>query len=60
LAIELTAKAKAALEKHNVTNQIILSIQGIPTIYGAIEVGEDIRVGDDELRVGDFIICQLK
>jgi hypothetical protein len=56
LAIELTAKAKAALEKHNVTNQIILSIQGIPTIYGAIEVGEDIRVGDDELRVGDFII----
>lgn len=56
MALELTAKAKAALEKHNVTNQIILKIANIPTIYGAISVGEDIRIGDDELRVGDFII----
>ncbi len=56
MALELTAKAKAALEKHNVTNQIILKIKGIPTIYGAINVAEDIRIGDDELRIGGFTI----
>lgn len=53
MAFELTTKAQALKEASNVQNQIILQVNGLPTIYGATTLTELIRIGDSGLFVGD-------
>lgn len=53
MAFELSASAQALRSSSNVQNQIIVEIDGIPNIYGAIKQNELIRVGDPNLFIGD-------
>ena len=56
MAIELTTKAQSITSASKATNQIILEIEGIPFVYGAIEITELVRIGDAGLLIGGFII----
>ena len=56
MAFNLTTKAQALREASNVQNQIIVEIDGIPTIYGAIKTSELVRIGQAGLFIGDFTI----
>lgn len=53
MAFELSTKAKAVRTQSNVQNQIIVQIDGIPSIYGAIEISELVRIGQEGLLIGD-------
>ena len=58
MALELSVKAELLKNETNVEQQIILEIDGIPFIYGAVEVtkialyGDDIEYGDAGLLYG--------
>ena len=46
MALQLSARAELLLAQTNVQQQIILEIEGIDTIYGALVVGKIARYGD--------------
>ena len=52
MAIELSAKAKVLLSKRTLQPNIILEIDGVDTIYGAIDVFKLIHFGDPGLYFG--------
>lgn len=52
----LTSTAKALSSKSNISQQIILDIDGLPVIFGAIEVTRYAKIGDFGLTIGEFII----
>lgn len=53
MAFELTNSALAATSGVNVEPQIVLKIDGVDTVYGAVEITDVIRVGDPGLLIGD-------
>lgn len=61
MALELSVKADLLLDQVNVEQQLILEIDGIPFIYGAVTVtklalyGDDIVYGQDGLVYGGVI-----
>lgn len=52
MAIELTAKAELLSQKTNIQQQIVLQIDGIDTIYGAVHVIKRLEYGDDGAEYG--------
>lgn len=59
MAFELSVKAELLSQKININPQIILEIDGISLIFGAISVTEYVRIGD-EIIIGEFIIGGTK
>ena len=53
MALELTAAAQQAAEKTNVKPQIVLKIEGVDYVFGAVSVEKYIRIGDPDLEIGD-------
>ncbi len=56
MTFTLSAKAKLLSQQQNAEIQIILEIEGIPIIFGAIQVKKLVRIGDDGLLIGGFTI----
>lgn len=52
MAFELTENAKQLLTKNNITPQIVLQIDGVDDLYGAVPIQKILKVGDPEL-LGD-------
>jgi hypothetical protein len=55
MAFELSAKAEVLSQQTNIQQQIVIQIAGIDLIFGALEVLESVKIGDD-LTIGEFII----
>lgn len=53
MSLELTTAALEASERTNVQPQIVLKIQGVDYVFGAVAVQKYIRVGDPDLEIGD-------
>jgi hypothetical protein len=51
VALELTTAAQQAAEKTNVQPQIVLKIEGIDYVFGAVPVEKLIRIGDSGLLI---------
>lgn len=58
MALQLSTTAELLLNQTNIKQQVILEIDGINAIFGAVEVMEIVRIGND-LEIGDFIIGGL-
>jgi hypothetical protein len=56
---ELSVKAELLSNKTNINPQVILEIDGIDLVFGAITVTEYVRIGS-EITIGDFIIGGTK
>jgi len=52
MSIELTATAIAASEQVNIKPQLVLSIDGVPTIYGSDLITKILEIGDPEFDIG--------
>jgi hypothetical protein len=53
MAITLTDRAERTLNKRLIEPQIVLEIDGVPTIFGGSTITEIIRIGDPGLEIGD-------
>lgn len=53
---QLTVKAQSITSASSASKQIILEIKGLPVIFGAIDIAELIRIGDNNLFIGGFNI----
>lgn len=53
MALELTTTARILSEQTNIEQQIILEIDGIPFLYGAIDIVQLVRYGDEGIDYGD-------
>lgn len=57
MALELSAKAALYAQGTNVSQQIILEIDGIDLVFGAVEVLKVAKIGDDDLDIdGTWLI----
>lgn len=52
MAFELSENAEQLLTKNNITPQIVLDIDGVPDLFGAVPIKKILKVGDPEL-IGD-------
>lgn len=52
MAVSLTTVAQAKVDANQAVNQIIIEIDGLPTVYGAIKITKINRYGDDDLFYG--------
>ena len=59
MAFQLSVRADILLNQNNVLPQLILEIDGIDLILGAIKVAHAVRIGNDNLTIGEFIIGGL-
>lgn len=55
MAYNLSATAEILSQQTNIQQQVILEIDGIDIIFGAVQVLEKVRIGDD-LTIGQFVI----
>jgi hypothetical protein len=53
MAFELTEKARIEADKVNKEPQIVLEISGLDNKFNAVTLKKYVRVGDDELYIGD-------
>src|SRR3972149_5101873 len=53
MSIDLTLNARNASEQLVIEPQLVLEIDGVPTIYGARRIQKYIRIGDPGLEIGD-------
>lgn len=53
MAFELTTTAKLLSQQINIGQQIILEIDGIPLIFGAVTVTKLWKIGDEGIKIGD-------
>lgn len=53
MALELTERALRESEKLRIEPQLVLEIEGITTLFGAVQILRQIRIGDDGLLIGD-------
>jgi len=53
MALPLTRDAEQLLQKTGITPQIVLQIDGVDTLYGAVEIKEYWRIGDPNREVGE-------
>lgn len=53
MALQLTARARALSERRNVTPNLILEIDGVPTMYSSIDTLKLARYGEDGILYGD-------
>jgi hypothetical protein len=53
MALELTAKARFLSQKVNIEPQIIVEIDGIDLIFGALKVTKLAKYGQDNIKYGD-------
>lgn len=51
MALELTVEAEAFLQQNNITGNIILELDGFPSLYGSVRVTKIARIG--EFVIGD-------
>lgn len=55
--LELTERARVASEANNLTPNLVLEIEGVPTKYGAVPIKKFIRIGDPGLLIdGSWVI----
>jgi len=52
MGFTLTENARLASEKLNLEPQIVLSIEGVSTLYGARIIEKKVKIGDDGLIIG--------
>lgn len=53
MALEITATANDRAQQTVVEPSLVLEIDGIDTLYGAVVIQKFIRIGDDDLYIGD-------
>lgn len=53
MALELTDKALKASQELSVEPQLVLQIDGVDTVFGAVRILKVIRIGDEGLDIGD-------
>ena len=59
MSLELTATAQALAQGTSKEPQIILELEGIDLVFGAIEVLKVAQIGDPGLVIGNFLIGDL-
>lgn len=60
MALELTDKALKASQELSVEPQLVLQIDGVDTVFGAVRILKVIRIGDPDLDIGnDWVIGGL-
>lgn len=61
MSLTLTERARNAADKNVLTPNLVLEIEGVSTLYGAVTVLQIIRVGDPDLYIGpDWVIGGLR
>lgn len=53
MAYDITTNMREASETGNIQPNIILEIDGVSTVFGAISIKKYIRIGDADLEIGD-------
>ncbi len=53
MAIELTSATEKSIAKNQILPQLVLEIEGIDTVFGAVRILKYIQVGDVGLEIGD-------
>lgn len=53
MGIELTERARTESLKKTIHPQLVLEIEGVDTLFGAVEIERVIRIGDEGLLIGD-------
>lgn len=53
MSFTITTRAERELAKLKIEPQLVLEIEGVTTLFGAVEILRLIRIGDDELEIGD-------
>lgn len=53
MAIELTDRARLEAQRTSIEPQLVLEIEGIDTVFGAVEILKYIQIGDPDLVIGD-------
>ena len=56
MALELTVKSNLLLQQRNIEPNLILEIDGIPTLYTAIDTFKIARYGEDGILYGDPLL----
>ena len=56
MAFNLSTRAQLLSQQKNVEVQIILEIDGVPLVFGAVEVSKLARIGEDGITIGSFTI----
>jgi hypothetical protein len=60
MALELTDRARLEAERTSIEPQLVLEIEGVDTVFGAVEILKYIRIGDPGLYIGnDWVIGGL-
>ncbi len=60
MSLELTEAALLASQKTSIRPQLVLQIEGVDTLYGAVAIEKYIRIGDPGLEIGnDWVIGGL-
>src|SRR4051812_35867837 len=52
MAFEITQNALLSTKNLNINPQLVLKIDGVPTLYGAVEIDKFIKIGDPLLLIG--------
>jgi hypothetical protein len=53
MTLSITKRAEQEANKHRVQPQLVLEIDGVTTLFGAVEISRLIRVGDPGLVIGN-------
>jgi hypothetical protein len=53
MSLTLTSRAQAAVDQIAKEPNLVLEIDGVSTIYGALKIKKFVRIGDPDLEIGD-------
>ncbi len=53
MTLPVTARATLESQKRRIEPQLVLEIEGVATLFGAVEISRLIRIGDPGLLIGD-------
>ncbi len=53
MSFDITTRAECAVQKSRVEPQLVLEIDGVPTLFSAVEISRLIRIGDAGLVIGN-------
>lgn len=53
MTISLTRRTELEVRKTRIEPQLVLEIDGVPTFFGALQILKAIRIGDDDLLIGN-------
>ena len=53
MSYQITESMDQASKKSNLTPQIVMKIDGIDKVYGAVTINRFVRIGDPDFFIGD-------